>query len=98
MSYTSTRSSLFFLLIRLQPPRSTRTYTLFPYTTLFRSSCTGWALSRCCRQPAGCMPDTCDYGNSGNPGKVVPPCRVISSDPQPDGIRDFSVVADSAPV
>src|SRR3546814_19554703 len=27
---------LFFLLIRL-PPRSTRTYTLFPYTTLFRS-------------------------------------------------------------
>src|SRR3546814_8015523 len=26
----------FFLLIRL-PPRSTRTYTLFPYTTLFRS-------------------------------------------------------------
>src|SRR3546814_11687378 len=28
---------LFFLTIRL-PPRSTRTYTLFPYTTLFRSS------------------------------------------------------------
>src|SRR3546814_14347475 len=27
---------LFFLMIRL-PPRSTRTYTLFPYTTLFRS-------------------------------------------------------------
>src|SRR3546814_10931423 len=27
---------LFFLQIRL-PPRSTRTYTLFPYTTLFRS-------------------------------------------------------------
>src|SRR3546814_1365694 len=26
----------FFLLIR-RPPRSTRTYTLFPYTTLFRS-------------------------------------------------------------
>src|SRR4029077_21297460 len=29
--------SLFFLMIR-RPPRS----TLFPYTTLFRSSCTGW--------------------------------------------------------
>src|SRR3546814_20865516 len=27
---------LFFLMIR-RPPRSTRTYTLFPYTTLFRS-------------------------------------------------------------
>src|SRR3546814_19837879 len=27
----------FFLIIR-QPPRSTRTYTLFPYTTLFRSN------------------------------------------------------------
>src|SRR3546814_14789971 len=26
----------FFLLLR-RPPRSTRTYTLFPYTTLFRS-------------------------------------------------------------
>src|SRR3546814_21062481 len=29
-------SCVFFLLIRL-PPRSTRTDTLFPYTTLFRS-------------------------------------------------------------
>src|SRR3546814_15106312 len=30
-------SSFFFLMIR-RPPRSTRTDTLFPYTTLFRSS------------------------------------------------------------
>src|SRR3546814_4878505 len=29
---------VFFLMIRL-PPRSTRTDTLFPYTTLFRSRC-----------------------------------------------------------
>src|SRR3546814_2314889 len=29
------RICVFFLMIRL-PPRSTRTYTLFPYTTLFR--------------------------------------------------------------
>src|SRR3546814_1548893 len=29
----------FFLMIR-RPPRSTRTDTLFPYTTLFRSPCT----------------------------------------------------------
>src|SRR3546814_13352415 len=30
-------SSVFFLMIR-RPPRSTRTDTLFPYTTLFRSA------------------------------------------------------------
>src|SRR3546814_2667793 len=35
----------FFLLIRL-PPRSTRTDTLFPYTTLFRSSGTGVAAAQ----------------------------------------------------
>src|SRR3546814_14350410 len=29
---------LFFFLIIRRPPRSTRTYTLFPYTTLFRST------------------------------------------------------------
>src|SRR3546814_7889674 len=29
---------VFFLMIR-RPPRSTRTDTLFPYTTLFRSAC-----------------------------------------------------------
>src|SRR3546814_14675248 len=28
---------MFFLLMIRRPPRSTRTYTLFPYTTLFRS-------------------------------------------------------------
>src|SRR3546814_20128575 len=27
-----------FFVMTLRPPRSTRTYTLFPYTTLFRSS------------------------------------------------------------
>src|SRR3546814_14245028 len=31
------QSSLFFLMMR-RPPRSTRTDTLFPYTTLFRSA------------------------------------------------------------
>src|SRR3546814_20712128 len=36
------RSSCFFVMIR-RPPRSTRTDTLFPYTTLFRSvpACAG---------------------------------------------------------
>src|SRR3546814_705846 len=36
MSRSITISSFFFLMIR-RPPRSTRTDTLFPYTTLFRS-------------------------------------------------------------
>src|SRR3546814_769260 len=35
---------LFFVLVQRRPPRSTRTDTLFPYTTLFRSPC-------CCRAP-----------------------------------------------
>src|SRR3546814_13646848 len=34
----STCGVFFFLMIR-RPPRSTRTDTLFPYTTLFRSRC-----------------------------------------------------------
>src|SRR3546814_19501283 len=38
------RPFFFFLMIR-RPPRSTRTDTLFPYTTLFRSFRT-WAASR----------------------------------------------------
>src|SRR3546814_8272437 len=33
-------SFLFFFLMRRRPPRSTRTDTLFPYTTLFRSDLT----------------------------------------------------------
>src|SRR3546814_3968518 len=40
----------FFLMIR-RPPRSTRTDTLFPYTTLFRSGCARPRRRR--RQPAG---------------------------------------------
>src|SRR3546814_4074600 len=43
----------FFLMIR-RPPRSTRTDTLFPYTTLFRSPETG------CERPA------CPSGRVGN--------------------------------
>src|SRR3546814_17025288 len=39
LCYTSTCSCVvsFFLLMIRRPPRSTRTDTLFPYTTLFRS-------------------------------------------------------------
>src|SRR3546814_2274173 len=35
-----------------RPPRSTRTDTLFPYTTLFRSGATPTAASRCCARSA----------------------------------------------
>src|SRR3546814_10945117 len=47
--------SIFFFLIILRPPRFTRTDTLFPYTTLFRSqrrtrdACAGPAPRRRCR-------------------------------------------------
>src|SRR3546814_15607550 len=32
--------------MRRRPPRSTRTDTLFPYTTLFRSHCVDWQLRK----------------------------------------------------
>src|SRR3546814_10923576 len=44
--------SFFFLLIRL-PPRSTRPYTLFPYTTLFRSDLEGCNESLAVTRPDG---------------------------------------------
>src|SRR3546814_15419193 len=37
----------FFFLLLLRPPRSTRTDTLFPYTTLFRSGRTGRLFEPC---------------------------------------------------
>src|SRR3546814_3219798 len=44
---------LFFLMIR-RPPRSTRTDTLFPYTTLFRSRAEAWPTIRATSSPASC--------------------------------------------
>src|SRR3546814_7460700 len=41
-----------------RPPRSTRTYTLFPYTTLFRSSHSPQSLAPK-RRNHGCDPDLC---------------------------------------
>src|SRR3546814_2563369 len=51
----------FFLMIR-RPPRSTRTYTLFPYTTLFRSASTcaiAWALASFATVSTFETPSTC---------------------------------------
>src|SRR3546814_3824639 len=42
---------MFFLMIR-RPPRSTRTDTLFPYTTLFRSDIVALALHRVDEDPS----------------------------------------------
>src|SRR3546814_5720001 len=39
------RHCIYFLMIR-RPPRSTRTDTLFPYTTLFRSTSSAWERRR----------------------------------------------------
>src|SRR3546814_21153119 len=48
-------SFFFFLMIR-RPPRSTRTDTLFPYTTLFRSTGTSRRRQRPRCATAGCTP------------------------------------------
>src|SRR3546814_4659715 len=48
--------SLFFFLLIRRPPRSTRTDTLFPYTTLFRSDA---ALDRWVPFPHGCRTGEC---------------------------------------
>src|SRR3546814_9503664 len=45
-----------------RPPRSTRTDTLFPYTTLFRSADTPSTFGRRCRTVAG---PTADRGGNG---------------------------------
>src|SRR3546814_3139437 len=50
---------LFFFLMIRRPPRSTRTDTLFPYTTLFRSSGIGWATMRRCVPSASDQASSC---------------------------------------
>src|SRR3546814_6175927 len=45
MFYSCSYSFFFFFLMIRRPPRSTRTDTLFPYTTLFRSHPPGRAMS-----------------------------------------------------
>src|SRR3546814_18944423 len=61
-------SAFLFLMIR-RPPRSTRTDTLFPYTTLFRSALLT-------RSPLpGPKPEACDLHVLG-----MPPAFVLSQD------------------
>src|SRR3546814_15446605 len=47
--YISSSIYYFFLIIR-RPPRSTRTDTLFPYTTLFRSKGTPFQMHKPCEK------------------------------------------------
>src|SRR3546814_16090707 len=55
---------LFFLMIR-RPPRSTRTDTLFPYTTLFRSAAVERASCRLQRCSTGCRTVLAADGSGG---------------------------------
>src|SRR3546814_15743028 len=57
----------FFLMIR-RPPRSTRTDTLFPYTTLFRSLSRRGGRGRCCPSAIRCW-------EQGRSGRKCPPVR-----------------------
>src|SRR3546814_21104132 len=64
----------FFLMIR-RPPRSTRTDTLFPYTTLFRS-CGVRQPARLLQAPAGAAP--LHPGRRASGIAALPPDRVRS--------------------
>src|SRR3546814_7556297 len=48
----------FFLLMVRRPPRTTRTDTLFPYTTLFRSPLSASGRGRCVHRCGGLPPQT----------------------------------------
>src|SRR3546814_4551532 len=71
-------SSFFFLMIR-RPPRSTRTDTLFPYTTLFRSQRGADPRAGGARVDRQCLLDVparrCDAGPAGHGGGAVDPER-----------------------
>src|SRR3546814_11946811 len=75
---------LFFFLMIRRPPRSTRTDTLFPYTTLFRSQgASGEAIERtgaALRQRktvrlAGCCEAVRERGGAGMVSQLVGQCR-----------------------
>src|SRR3546814_14602891 len=68
---------IFLFLTRRRPPRSTRTYTLFPYTTLFRSSReiveegTANVVGRCHARELGIL-SVCDKrGNNRHPHRAA---------------------------
>src|SRR3546814_2042420 len=73
-----------------RPPRSTRTDTLFPYTTLFRSARVAAALPR--RGPPGHPRDPGAHGPAGGQGSGLAPAapaglgfRIVIATPASDG-------------
>src|SRR3546814_20669876 len=72
---------LFFLMIR-RPPRSTRTDTLFPYTTLFRSY--HGAVAADPRTAAPCSPRAARPRLSG--GRTCEACAVVGGSAQPGAL------------
>src|SRR3546814_1375328 len=66
------KSSIFFFILMIRrPPRSTRTDTLFPYTTLFRSPAIRW------HEPDG---GTTWSGSATSAMSAVPGRRIMSDD------------------
>src|SRR3546814_1107762 len=81
---------LFFFLMKRRPPRSTRTDTIFPYTTLFRSQPQGDRVDRTRRQRPRHDPAQAAARNAGGqpavhgpvpqhvtnapPRRTIPPC------------------------
>src|SRR3546814_15062649 len=89
---------MFFFLIVRRPPRSTRTYTLFPYTTLFRSRGSGIILGRAQSESSPAQEDIVVTGSriSGAPS-AAPVIRVTSEDIRNGGQADLGEVARSLP-
>src|SRR3546814_13112680 len=78
-----------FFLMRRRPPRSTRTDTLFPYTTLFRSRGAGGAIARGAGRdragvahPAVVPPPAIGAGTRGGAGGGVHPAVGILREPE----------------
>src|SRR3546814_18012976 len=72
-----------------RPPRSTRTDTLFPYTTLFRACCHG----------SGCRRGQSVYWHSQqrhHPRSARPPRREALASPQVDHVAQGGASVDSA--
>src|SRR3546814_4863918 len=70
------RFRIFFLIIR-RPPISTRTDTIFPYTTLFRSDCS---------DPRGSVPSPARLRHSPSPPSAYA-CQIHAASSRPDGRR-----------
>src|SRR3546814_305727 len=70
---------LFFLMIR-RPPRSTRTDTLFPYTTLFRSSDNGAVVRHIERSLAAGTKCGEPFAVEESPQKLVVDCQIKAID------------------